>query len=164
MSTDQNKLTPNIQGPVVELPKTGGSRQAILPITGMTCANCVATVERSLKKVPGVESASVNLSSERASVTYDPAQADLPALVARVERAGYGVASGTAELIVKRLSDDNDARRLEKKLLGLAGCSGSQRIGRQRPGAGALHSDHHQPAGDPQGDLPGWLRGGRVGR
>lgn len=100
---------------------TGASRQTILPITGMTCANCVATVERSLKKQPGVESASVNLSSERATVAYDPQYADLAALVARVERAGYGVATGEAELIVKRLSDDNDARRLEKKLLGREG-------------------------------------------
>jgi P-type Cu+ transporter len=48
-----------------------------LPILGMTCANCVATVERNLKKVDGVESANVNLSSERAAVTYDPAQANL---------------------------------------------------------------------------------------
>ena len=43
-----------------------------LPITGMTCANCVATVERNLKKQDGVEGAAVNLSSERASVTYNP--------------------------------------------------------------------------------------------
>jgi Cu+-exporting ATPase len=97
------------------------TRQILLPVTGMTCANCVATVERSLKKQPGVVSASVNLASERASVSYDPASATLPVLVARVERAGYGIATGEAELIVKNLSDYNDARRLEKKLLGLEG-------------------------------------------
>ncbi len=104
-----------------ELQVKEADRQVILPITGMTCANCVATVERNLKKEAGVESASVNLSSERASVSYDSRLADLPALVARVERAGYGVATGTAELIVKRLADDNDARRLEKKLISLDG-------------------------------------------
>jgi Cu+-exporting ATPase len=97
------------------------SHQTILPITGMTCANCVATVERSLKKIPGIESANVNLSSERATVTYDPHSTDLAAMVVRIEHAGYGVATGKAELIVKRLSDDNDARRLEKKLNGLEG-------------------------------------------
>ncbi|MGA9396636.1 MAG: heavy metal translocating P-type ATPase, partial [Anaerolineaceae bacterium] len=102
-------------------PEAGVSVQTILPITGMTCANCVATVERSLKNQPGVESATVNLSSERATVAYDPQSTDLAALVTRVEHAGYGVATGKAELIVKRLSDDNDARRLEKKLLGLQG-------------------------------------------
>ncbi len=87
----------------------------------MTCANCVATVERSLKKQAGVEGAVVNLSSERATVTFDPAAVGLPDLIARVERAGYGIATGEADLVIKRLADDNDARRLEKSLLKLEG-------------------------------------------
>ncbi|MCJ7623372.1 MAG: heavy metal translocating P-type ATPase, partial [Anaerolineaceae bacterium] len=92
-----------------------------LPITGMTCANCVSTVERNLKKVEGVQQANVNLSSERATVVIDPDLATLTDLIARVERAGYGVASGEATLMVQRMSDDNDARRLEKTLSGLEG-------------------------------------------
>lgn len=97
------------------------TKQLTLPITGMTCANCVATVERGLKKQGGVQAAVVNLSSERATVTFDPTAAGLPDLVARVERAGYGVASGIADLVIKRLADDNDARRLEKTLIKLEG-------------------------------------------
>jgi len=92
------------------------TKQVTLPVTGMTCANCVATVERNLKKVDGVQSAMVNLSSERATVEFDPQLAGLPDLVARIQRAGYGVASGEADLIIRRMSDDNDARRLEKAL------------------------------------------------
>lgn len=88
----------------------------ILPITGMTCANCVATVERNLKKVNGVIRASVNLASERATVELDPRQASLPELVERVQRAGYGVAIAEAELLLRNLDDDSDARRLEKAL------------------------------------------------
>ena len=91
-------------------------KHIILPITGMTCANCVATVERNLKKVNGVNSAIVNLSSERATVEFDPQLSNLPDIIQRVERAGYGIASGEAELWVRGLSDDNDARRLEKLL------------------------------------------------
>lgn len=87
-----------------------------LPITGMTCANCVATVERSLKKVNGVSSASVNLSSERATVEFNPSLADLPAMINRVKNAGYGIAEGEAEYQLTHLSDDNDARRLEKAI------------------------------------------------
>ncbi len=87
-----------------------------LPILGMTCANCVATVERNLKKVDGVESANVNLSSERAAVTYDPGKADLSEFIRRVEGAGYQVAMGEASLGVTNLSDAADARRLEKAL------------------------------------------------
>ncbi len=97
------------------------TKQLTLPITGMTCANCVATVERNLKKVNGVETAVVNLSSERATVQFDPSLSALPDLIARIERAGYGVATGEADLVIKRLADDNDARRLEKALAKLDG-------------------------------------------
>ncbi len=96
-------------------------KQVTLPITGMTCANCVATIERSLKKQAGVQNAVVNLSSERATVEFDPALVVLPDLIARIERAGYGIATGEAELILKRLEDNNDARRLEKALQQLDG-------------------------------------------
>jgi Cu+-exporting ATPase len=87
----------------------------------MTCANCVATVERNLKKLDGVQSAVVNLSSERATVDFEPNKLQLTDVIARVNRAGYGVATGEADLIIKRLSDDNDARRLEKALTNLEG-------------------------------------------
>jgi Cu+-exporting ATPase len=97
------------------------TKQLTLPITGMTCANCVATVERNLKKLDGVQSAVVNLSSERATVDFEPAKLQLGDVIARVNRAGYGVATGEADLIIKRLSDDNDARRLEKALSSLEG-------------------------------------------
>jgi P-type Cu+ transporter len=97
------------------------TKQLTLPITGMTCANCVATVERNLKKLDGVQSAVVNLSSERATVDFDSAKLAVTDFIARINRAGYGVATGEADLVIKRLSDDNDARRLESALLKLEG-------------------------------------------
>jgi len=97
------------------------TKQLTLPITGMYCANCVSTIERNLKKVDGVQSVAVNLSSERAIVEFDAGKVGLPSLIARVERAGYGIATGEADLIIKRLADDNDARRLEKALAKLDG-------------------------------------------
>ncbi|MBC7876347.1 MAG: copper-translocating P-type ATPase [Anaerolineales bacterium] len=102
------------------------TKQLTLPITGMTCANCVATVERNLKKLDGVNTAIVNLSSERATVDFDSAKLGLPDMIARVNRAGYGVATGEADLVIKRLSDDNDARRLEKALVKLEGVLDAQ--------------------------------------
>jgi Cu+-exporting ATPase len=101
-------------------------KQLTLPITGMTCANCVATVERNLKKLDGVQTAVVNLSSERATVDYDPSKLRLTDFIARVDRAGYGVATGEADLVIKRLADDNDARRLEKTLSNLEGVLDAQ--------------------------------------
>ena len=46
-------------------------RERVISVTGMTCANCVATVERTLLKLPGVEEATVNYASERATVRFD---------------------------------------------------------------------------------------------
>ena len=57
----------------------------------MTCANCVATVERNAKKVEGVSEAVVNFANEKVTVTYDPAIATLQAIIERIERAGYRV-------------------------------------------------------------------------
>jgi Cu+-exporting ATPase len=97
------------------------TKQITLPVTGMYCANCVTTIERNLKKVNGVQSAVVNLASERATVQFDPAAAALGDMIARVERAGYGIATGEADFTLRRLADDNDARRLEKAVLRLEG-------------------------------------------
>ncbi len=97
------------------------TKQISIPVTGMTCANCVSAVERNIKKVDGVQVANVNLTTERAAVEYDPSLATLDAMIGRIERAGYGIATGEADLIVHRMSDDNDARRLEKRLSALEG-------------------------------------------
>ena len=100
--------------------------QVTLPILGMTCANCVATVERSLSKTEGVEEASVNLSSERAAVRYDPSKTSVQDLVDQVRKVGYDVAIGEAALQVQNLSDQADALRLEKALNSLEGVLYSQ--------------------------------------
>ncbi len=62
-----------------------------LPVTGMTCAMCQKNVERALNKSDGVINATVNLASEKASITYLPGVARRRDLVAAVEGAGYGV-------------------------------------------------------------------------
>ena len=97
------------------------TKQLTLPITGMTCANCVATIERNLKKLDGMETAVVNLSSERATVEFDAGKLSQADIIARVEKAGYGVALGEAVLPIRRMADDNDARRLQKALAAVEG-------------------------------------------
>jgi len=66
--------------------------QVELTITGMTCASCVARIERKLSKLDGVRSAGVNLATERASVAYDPSRVQPAQLIGAVEAAGYGAA------------------------------------------------------------------------
>ena len=60
---------------------TETTRTLTLPITGMTCANCVATVERNLKKLPGVASVTVNLATERASLEIQPGRVSQQAIL-----------------------------------------------------------------------------------
>ena len=85
-------------------------RQVELPVVGMTCARCAATVERTLKKkTPGVLEANVNFASETAMLEYDPSQTDLAAIAESVRRAGYdlvlpaeGQDAGDAEELARR--------------------------------------------------------------
>lgn len=73
---------------------TSGSssiRQLTIPITGMTCVNCAATVERALLGTAGVTSASVNYAAERAIVEVSEDSLNLELLSTAVEGAGYGV-------------------------------------------------------------------------
>ncbi len=63
--------------------------QTSLEIEGMSCASCVARVEKSLRKLPGVVEASVNLATEKASVTYVPKMLTPAQLAAAVTAAGY---------------------------------------------------------------------------
>jgi Cu+-exporting ATPase len=78
-----------------------------LKIDGMTCAACALRVEKALNKVGGV-SATVNLASERAHVRVSDGSIDPTALIAAVEKAGYGAALSST-----RTAADERARKLE---------------------------------------------------
>jgi Cu+-exporting ATPase len=87
-----------------------------LPVTGMTCANCAATIERNVRKLPGVSVANVNFASEKLTVTFDPVQLDEQGIITRIEHVGYGVATGKTELPITGMRDNSDALALEKAL------------------------------------------------
>jgi Cu+-exporting ATPase len=84
-----------------------------LAIEGMTCASCVARVEKRLGRLDGV-TASVNLATERARVRY-PADLDPAAIVAEVERAGYG--ARVIERAARTETARADPRRLRRRLV-----------------------------------------------
>ncbi|PKO57767.1 MAG: hypothetical protein CVU24_18370, partial [Betaproteobacteria bacterium HGW-Betaproteobacteria-18] len=63
--------------------------ESVMAVGGMTCASCVAVVEKTVSKLPGVTGATVNLATERLTATYDPAVADVAAIAAAVKSAGY---------------------------------------------------------------------------
>ena len=70
---------------------SSSTRQLTLPITGMTCVNCAATVERALCRTEGIVGASVNYATERAIVELSEEGATFEDLSVAVERVGYGV-------------------------------------------------------------------------
>ena len=71
-----------------------------LPITGMTCASCVARVEKAITTVAGVQQASVNGATDSARLVLDTANAGATAqaVAAAVAKAGYGIPSETVRL------------------------------------------------------------------
>jgi len=65
------------------------AREISIPVGGMTCTACASAIERSLKKLPGIEIASVNFATEKATVKYDPASVRLSEIKGAIKKAGY---------------------------------------------------------------------------
>ncbi|WP_019791330.1 heavy metal translocating P-type ATPase [Streptococcus sobrinus] len=82
-------------------------------IDGMTCASCVATVENAVKKLPGMTSCSVNLTTEKMAVSYDDSQVNQEKIEQAVADAGYGV-----KLFVQGQAASQEERE-EKRLAGM---------------------------------------------
>ncbi len=80
--------------------------EEILPIEGMTCASCVRRVEKSLAKLPGVESVAVNLATEQATVKFNPAMVGRGEMGKAVEKAGYAIRAEQRAASMSRDSGD----------------------------------------------------------
>ncbi|MBX0323047.1 heavy metal translocating P-type ATPase [Halomicroarcula sp. F13] len=84
-------------------------RTVRLELTGMSCANCSATIEERVAELDGVESVDANYATDEGSVTYDPETVSLGDVVAAVEDAGYGVVTETATIGITDMSCANCA-------------------------------------------------------
>lgn len=82
-----------------------------LKITGMTCAACAARIEKVVGKMEGVNEISVNLATEKATVSYDSEKTGLAAITERIAKAGYGA----AEIKEKKLADEDKLQK-EKEI------------------------------------------------
>jgi len=91
-------------------------KQITMPVLGMTCANCVAAVERNTKKVEGVSDAVVNFGTEKVTVTYDPALAKPEQIIERIKKAGYEVPVATLELPITGMTCANCVATVERTL------------------------------------------------
>lgn len=98
---DRSALVKAIEDAGYDVP----TRPIDLIIEGMTCASCVARVERALKTVPGVTAANVNLATERATAT---GTADLASLIGAIADAGYVARAATETAI---MSEESAAKK-----------------------------------------------------
>jgi len=83
---------------------TANTRTLSLPVQGMSCASCVAHVERALRELPGVETVAVNLATNKASLTYDPGRATLRDMAHAVDGVGYAVPTAELTLDVRGMT------------------------------------------------------------
>ncbi len=91
----------SVQPSISHLPQPAAAEpiEVTLPIEGMTCASCVNRIERFLKKTDGVQEASVNLATERATIRFLPTIAGRAELVAAIEAAGYEVRGSAVDSV-----------------------------------------------------------------
>ena len=70
-----------------------------LAISGMTCASCVMAIDRTLRAVPGISDASVNLAAEQASISFDPRHVTPAEMITTIQNIGYDarIAGGLEE-------------------------------------------------------------------
>jgi Cu+-exporting ATPase len=92
-----------------------------LPITGMTCTTCAATIEKGLSETPGVEESQVSFATEKASVKYDPDQVNLAKIKHTVAKLGYGVATKKSIFPVSGMTCASCVARVEEALSSVPG-------------------------------------------
>jgi len=87
-----------------------------LPITGMTCVNCAANIERGVNKLEGVKAANINFAAEQAAISFDPKHLHVRDVVEKIHGAGYGVPTAKVELPVTGMTCANCASNIERAL------------------------------------------------
>jgi Cu+-exporting ATPase len=106
---------------LLEKPELGKTATVTLSVGGMSCASCVATVEKALNRLPGVKTATVNFAIEKAIVEFDPKVSPVAALEKAVVDVGYDVRheAGGAEDAAEREQQQAGTRLVWAWILGL---------------------------------------------
>jgi P-type Cu+ transporter len=104
-------------------------QQVVLPIIGMTCANCVSTLERASKKGSGVEEATFNLANERGMIAFDPQETTLKEIVERIEKYGYTVPTGELSLPIPKKWRPEEVDTQLNQLMNVLGIIAAERNG-----------------------------------
>ncbi|PJA47416.1 copper-translocating P-type ATPase [Candidatus Uhrbacteria bacterium CG_4_9_14_3_um_filter_36_7] len=101
-----------------EATMASGKKQETLLITGMHCASCAGLIEKSIKKLDGIEGARVNFAAAKARVVYDSAKVSMPQIIERVKKAGYSAKiASTANPEEERLRRQAETNSYWKKFI-----------------------------------------------
>ncbi|MDQ3913298.1 MAG: heavy metal translocating P-type ATPase, partial [Actinomycetota bacterium] len=95
---------------------SGRQKLITIPVSGMSCASCVARVEKALSKTDGVSAASANFAAEKATVEYDPKITDPDELIGAIEGVGYGADARETTFGVTGMTCASCAGRVERAL------------------------------------------------
>jgi len=98
-----------------------GQKEVRFHVTGMTCAACARRIERGLEKIEGVEKATVNLTTEKASVKYEEEKVDEKQLKNKVKQLGYDILTEKTEFNITGMTCAACSNRIEKVLNRLEG-------------------------------------------
>lgn len=124
----------------------GKLQEISLKVSGMQCSACALNIERTLKKLEGVASASVNLPMARAYVSYDPALVSLKGMEDAIEGIGYKVVRDSVSLKIEGMTCASCAMNVEKvlrKLDGVESVSVSVSLGK-------AHVEYNAPLVSPE--------------
>ncbi|MBI2321064.1 MAG: copper ion binding protein, partial [Chloroflexi bacterium] len=97
----------------------------VLTLQGITCASCVARIERALGRLPGVAEANVSLATGAATVRYDPRQASAAQMATAIRHEGYDVLTGRVTLPVEGMTCASCVSRVERALRRVDGVLGA---------------------------------------
>jgi len=106
---------------VTEKAKHRKPEKVHIPITGMMCTTCAATIEKGLAKTPGVEQANVSFASEKASIEYDPSKVSLAQIKNTISQLGYETATKESIFPVRGMTCASCVARVEQALSSVPG-------------------------------------------
>ena len=97
--------------------KESKSKRIDLPIVGMSCAGCAATIQRNLAEIKGVDSANVNFATTQATVLFQPQLVDTADLISKIRKSGYDVGTVSVEIPIQGMHCASCVRAIERALL-----------------------------------------------
>ena len=93
-----------------------GIEKLQLPIQGLSCATCVNTIEKEIKKLRGIKSVAVNYASETAYVDFNNAETSTSAIISAVKNVGYQTGKSTLRLGINGMHCGSCVSKIEKEL------------------------------------------------